>query len=278
MKQYPQSVFLVCVALCSLVVSSANGMERRASYPSASVTEQHTPVLERCASSRALTLPEQFTKAALTGDIFTLSKIYKSNTIMEEPRHTQKALEAVIFNSRLDSKRREEVVKFLIKQLGADINKADPNTDNQFIHEVSRTGSFAVLELLIKYGAKVNHPDRHGQTPLHYAVQSRHFEKCALLMDHGADNSLKTTSGRTVFDEEQAQHERLMQILRSDSACSICTMTSVRPNVQLFTTQPCEHTFCVSCIIPWLQKEMTCPNCRQPVTNAPGLPVELVES
>jgi ankyrin repeat protein len=39
------------------------------------------------------------------------------------------------------------------------------------VHLASYGGHLAVLEILLKYGAKVNMIDTAGYTPLHYAVQ-----------------------------------------------------------------------------------------------------------
>ena len=48
--------------------------------------------------------------------------------------------------------------------------------------------------------------------------------------------------------------ERLLEVLR----CSICVDTVRGP-----VTLSCGHSFCRSCVLPWVQRERNCPECRQ---------------
>ncbi|KAB8069702.1 ankyrin repeat-containing domain protein [Aspergillus leporis] len=44
-----------------------------------------------------------------------------------------------------------------------------------------------IIELLIKYGAKVDKKDSHGRTPLSWAAEHGAFQAVKLLIEHGAN-------------------------------------------------------------------------------------------
>ncbi len=56
----------------------------------------------------------------------------------------------------------------------------------------ARAGHTAVVEYLIRRGAKVNAADNDGWTPLHLAARHGHLEVVKLLVEHGADIHAKT--------------------------------------------------------------------------------------
>lgn len=56
------------------------------------------------------------------------------------------------------------------------------------------------IELLLEYGADINHQDRSGQTPVAYAVGGKAFGMAVVLLDHGADPSIENRWGNNVAD------------------------------------------------------------------------------
>ena len=64
-------------------------------------------------------------------------------------------------------------------------------------------GSAAIANELVKAGAKVDARNMHGMTPLHWAAAMGSGEVVKLLLEAGADGSLKDEAGRTPFDMEK---------------------------------------------------------------------------
>ncbi len=57
-----------------------------------------------------------------------------------------------------------------------------------------------VAALLIKYNACVNATDKWAFTPLHEAAQKGRTQLCALLLEHGADPTLRNQEGQSPLD------------------------------------------------------------------------------
>ena len=69
-----------------------------------------------------------------------------------------------------------------------------------------------VNELLLRFGADVNLPDKNGNTSLHAAVNSRDCELLKLLLEHNGNPLLKNNNGDSVY-MLAANHEEIMQTL-----------------------------------------------------------------
>ncbi|XP_013138502.1 PREDICTED: E3 ubiquitin-protein ligase SDIR1-like isoform X1 [Papilio polytes] len=74
----------------------------------------------------------------------------------------------------------------------------------------------------------------------------------------------------SAWQTETLTEEEQMQILRDEAyrernwvteECSICFEVIQRS--QEVMTLPCSHNFHQACILPWLQEQQTCPNCRK---------------
>ena len=61
-------------------------------------------------------------------------------------------------------------------------------------------GKFAGTTDLLGLGYTPNEQDANGGTALHYAVLNRHPDVVSLLLEAGADTSLKSNSGKTALD------------------------------------------------------------------------------
>ena len=90
-----------------------------------------------------------------------------------------------------------KMAKKLLEE-GHPVNERD-NLNWLPIHEASNYGHVELVELLIKYGAKVN--DHIGPiTPLHDASQNGHFEVVKLLLKAGAMSYIFSQDGYTPLD------------------------------------------------------------------------------
>ena len=62
-------------------------------------------------------------------------------------------------------------------------------------------GNIEVVQLLLENTSEVNlqnyQDPNKGWTPLYYAAEKGHFDICQLLIKHGGNASLQTTSGAT---------------------------------------------------------------------------------
>jgi ankyrin repeat protein len=59
---------------------------------------------------------------------------------------------------------------------------------------------------LLKHGAPVNARQQHGWTPLHAAAQNGNLEIIEILLQNGADPSIKNEEGVTALDLARKQN------------------------------------------------------------------------
>ena len=110
---------------------------------------------------------------------------------------------------------------------------ADPN-DGQALYNRMFTQGSAHLELLLEYGLNAEHrcnwlvardgelvpnPDRTLSYQLQWAVRKHHVERAKLLIDHGADVTVGTGDGRTLYEAAAVTgHRDLAQYLADHGA------------------------------------------------------------
>lgn len=103
---------------------------------------------------------------------------------------------------------REKLVHLLLHE-GADVNyKHAQDKENSACHSAAWNGFCDILVLLHKAGADITARNKFGQTPLHYAVITRHFEVICLLI---------TTLGAPVTCEDQDGWTPLHNAARLDT-------------------------------------------------------------
>lgn len=64
------------------------------------------------------------------------------------------------------------------------------------------------VQVLLKLGADPNLQDYCGATPLHYAAANWNLERVKLMIQHGADISIRNQSGYTPLDEAKLSQQR----------------------------------------------------------------------
>uniref|UniRef100_H3DDG5 Cyclin-dependent kinase inhibitor 2C (p18, inhibits CDK4) n=1 Tax=Tetraodon nigroviridis TaxID=99883 RepID=H3DDG5_TETNG len=82
---------------------------------------------------------------------------------------------------------------------GAEPNVADPACDLTVLHDASRDGFAASVQLLLQHGADANMADRRGNLPLHLAAEEGHPEVVRLLMEHTENPQSRNKQGATAL-------------------------------------------------------------------------------
>jgi len=93
-------------------------------------------------------------------------------------------------------RRRLDVVKLLLER-GADPNDRDESRGRTPLHMAAEYGDMELVDLLIRYRADVNAPDRDRNTPLHYAVMRGHKHVAEFLLKNRANSNAQNKEGRT---------------------------------------------------------------------------------
>lgn len=89
-------------------------------------------------------------------------------------------------------------------EAGADVNVIKTNNGMTALHYALRDHhSREMVELLLKAGAEINHIDRKGFSPLHWAVYYKRLEIVKMLLESGrADVNLQDRADHTDSDDE----------------------------------------------------------------------------
>ncbi|KAK6346928.1 hypothetical protein TWF696_007027 [Orbilia brochopaga] len=113
---------------------------------------------------------------------------------------------------------RNEAVMSLLIEHGADISAFDDYGRSPLRFAVDG-GKPATVKLLLDKGAGVNAPvDYHGGTALHWAARMGYTPIAQLLLDYGADTTLRCYDGRTALDyAKQNRHDATVALLSKNA-------------------------------------------------------------
>lgn len=99
----------------------------------------------------------------------------------------------------------EEVARYLVLK-GADVNLPSKNGYNVFPLHAAVAGNFtSISKMLIENNAQVNIAQLNGLTPLHAAAQHGNIELIILLLEKGADTTLRMEGGKLPSDLAKAK-------------------------------------------------------------------------
>ncbi|MGH0135074.1 UNVERIFIED_CONTAM: hypothetical protein FKN15_056997 [Acipenser sinensis] len=96
------------------------------------------------------------------------------------------------------------------------INTEDPSTGNTALHLACRSGHFETVLLLLENGASLNVRNKNGCTPCFFAAAGQHRSVCQLLIEWGCDFHAKDSRGQGPLDAIHS--ERLKEYLLGYSA------------------------------------------------------------
>jgi len=155
--------------------------------------------------------------AAVTGAAVEPTKQLSLLQLLEQKRTTsdQAQLEAImmVFEQALSDGAHENLppgieTPLMTASAHADVDavtlllkwRANPNVSDRKgvvpLHMAICTGTSAVADLLVRNGAEVNKPDRHGQTPLFFAPS---VEMCNQLLEARADINVRNHKGQSAL-------------------------------------------------------------------------------
>jgi ankyrin repeat protein len=89
---------------------------------------------------------------------------------------------------------------------GADVQRADVHTDTALHYAASDVTNMRRLEmcrLLLDWGAEVDHEGLGGNTALHLAVTNGDRPLAEVLVERGANVTLKNADGQTAADSPE---------------------------------------------------------------------------
>jgi hypothetical protein len=105
---------------------------------------------------------------------------------------------------------KNEQVFFTSSEMVIDVNSRDVSGDS-LLHIASIRGILEEAALLIENGADVNGTGEMSYTPLHYAVNYKHMDVIQLLLQNGADATIKNDFGKTACDTQNVEIKKLLQ-------------------------------------------------------------------
>ena len=97
--------------------------------------------------------------------------------------------------------RRVEKRSIALLQLGANPFKLSRKGKTHFGHEIAKRkyNVFLMQYFIDRYQPDLDRRDEQGKTMLELAVENRYFQSIKLLVDSGADTSIKTSNGETLL-------------------------------------------------------------------------------
>ena len=114
-----------------------------------------------------------------------------------------------------------ETVQFLL-DYGADINARSQYNNTPLIY-AAEGGFIDCVRILLERGAAVNDAQGNlGRTPLHRAVNARKPQIVRLLLEHGADVSVRDEGGRTAYQlASHCEYQEIVELLSAYGASSV---------------------------------------------------------
>jgi ankyrin repeat protein len=140
-------------------------------------------------------------RAARIGDLEELQRLYRDTNVNLNARDPEK--HTALF--RAARGRHIAVVRWLLEN-GGDV-RIKSESDQTPLHAVCWTKQaddprmLQVAQALIDHGQDVNSVNRTGHTPLHWASYYGHVELARLLIERGANVSLRNSDGETALDK-----------------------------------------------------------------------------
>ena len=108
-----------------------------------------------------------------------------------------------------------EIITLLIDNGAKTINSKD---DYSILHYSAHGNSVLISENLInKYNLTIDAINEYGETPLMMSAENNAIDTAKLLLEHGADRSIKNNDGKTAYDLAlEKGHTELAELLKPE--------------------------------------------------------------
>jgi ankyrin repeat protein len=105
----------------------------------------------------------------------------------------------------------------LLLQRGANVNAVDRyGNDRTPLHDAIYPGEAAFIELLISFGADIEHRNNWGATPLHIAARLDAQDIVESLLKHGANRNIKDNNGLIPLDEaHRKRNSKIIELIEN---------------------------------------------------------------
>ena len=80
---------------------------------------------------------------------------------------------------------------------GANVNEPDTFFGETALHRAAKAGDLKMVQILLRYKARVDLENQYGETPLHFAIRGRNPDVIRLLLQQGADPDREDIFGRS---------------------------------------------------------------------------------
>ncbi|KAL6847064.1 hypothetical protein ACP4OV_022917 [Aristida adscensionis] len=115
------------------------------------------------------------------------------------------------------SKGRLEIVKYLVEELGLDVNSRSIHDETPMLF-AAQNGSVPVLKYLIDHGGDPACTDSSGSTPLHYAAEHGQCEALRLLLSRGVPVDPLDLHGAPLHKAASKSQDEAVKILLEHGA------------------------------------------------------------
>lgn len=82
------------------------------------------------------------------------------------------------------------------------------------------------MELLLDNNANINARNDYNETPLFYACRKKHYKIIRLLLQRGADKTIKNDFGDTVYDDHFKDDKLIFELLTEPLPKSLIPLTN----------------------------------------------------
>jgi hypothetical protein len=134
-------------------------------------------------------------------------KLSGNNASQVKNRNGLPILNFVVYYADYD----DELIEIILAERG-DVNYVDDNGVNVLCSAMIHNRRERVIRMLLNNSAKINEPVKDGpdkgKTPLHFAAKFHQKQLILLLLEYGADKTLRDDDGRTPLQTMLYLHER----------------------------------------------------------------------
>ena len=160
--------------------------------------DPNTPEPERVDTALILAIRHKSWK------VFDLLLASKATNLNARSRNGDTALMVAAFSSEVTAVRK-------LTDKGAEVNRPEWTA----LHYAAAVGSVQVIRILLEHSAYIDAESPNKTTPLMMAARGGHDKAVQLLLDEGADASLKNELGLDAIDFARAQkHEHIVRLLQ----------------------------------------------------------------